>query len=68
MFNLNSRKQNFGFLIKILITKYDFLGHYSYCIFISNDQILLTIIKINKFNHNDILTFYENKLNESNLI
>ena len=28
MFNLNSRKQKFRFLIEILITKYDFLGQY----------------------------------------
>ena len=36
----------------LLIKKYIFyLSDKSYCILISEDQILLTIVKINKFNH-----------------
>ena len=41
----NSRKQNFGFLIKILITKYDFLGQYLWL-----NLLILTIVnKISSF-------------------
>ena len=39
MFNLNCRRQNFGFLMKILITKYDFLGQY-----LSLNLLILSIV------------------------
>ena len=55
MFNLNSRKQNFRFLIKILITKYDFLGYYLRL----NLLILAIVNKISSIRNENTIYFFE---------
>ena len=54
MISLNSRKQNFGFLIEILITKYDFLGQYLWL-------NLLILIIANKISSSEMKIQYKKK-------